>query len=258
MEDSEENLKKNKELYESGAISTTDYNKVKSQYEQDKLSYEKAVEDYNIKISNLNISLSDTYVRSPVNGIVGSRNIEQGEIIRTTVAAYVIIDPDPVIVEAQIPENIIGKVSIGQEAKIIIGSLNNKVYNSKVSSVGLLKSTSANTYPVEIKLDNKALELKPGMYSEVYIVLQKHSSIVVPKKVIMPEGDKKYVYVVNGTIAKRVEVTTGIVDGSIVEITNGLKQGDVVIIEGQSFVKDGIEVTIVTPEETGKADSAKK
>jgi len=111
-------------------------------------------------------------------------------------------------------------------------------------------SVAANTqgqYSLRINLDNKDGLLKPGMFASVTLkTATKDDVVVVPTDAVVFHGGRYVVYTADGNKAVEKEVETGLDNGQETEITSGLQEGDILIIKGQHFIKDGSEIKIVT------------
>jgi RND family efflux transporter MFP subunit len=104
---------------------------------------------------------------------------------------------------------------------------------------------------VEIRMENDQLLLKPGMFARVTLVTkQKNNTIIVPRDVVLGgKIDPYYVYVVNNNTAHKTLVQIGITQADQCEIVDGLKAGQVIVVNGMSFLKDGTKVEIVRIED---------
>lgn len=231
-------------LYEAGAISKDNFDNVEMAYNQAKLNYDQAQRDLNLNTKSLDASINDTIIRSPIDGIVASRNIEVGEM--TTATDFVIVKLDPMIVKTNVSEDVINQISVGDIVKVHIQS---KEYTGKISTISPVGINNGNVYPVDIQIENKDLLLKAGMFAEVYFEVEKaENQVVVPKNVILSKGNEDYVYVVEGDQPKKVVIEKGISDNGYVQILGGLKTGDTLVVKGQEYIEEGRPIKIVNQE----------
>jgi len=101
---------------------------------------------------------------------------------------------------------------------------------------------------IEIRLDNGQLLLKPGMFARVTLITNRKDNVVVVGRDVVLGGkisDEYYVYVVEGTIARKRFVKIGIAEAEKYEISEGLKAGEVLVVNGMHYLTDGIGVEIV-------------
>ncbi|MFO7154428.1 MAG: efflux RND transporter periplasmic adaptor subunit, partial [Caldicoprobacter oshimai] len=104
-------------------------------------------------------------------------------------------------------------------------------------------------YGVRVKIDNSPGKLRPGMFARAGLVLdKKENAVVVPKRAIVRQGDKAYVFVIKGGSVERREVQVGMDDGERIEVISGLKSGEQVVVKGQAYLKEGQEVNVVKQE----------
>jgi len=219
------------------------YSRLKKVYEQGSLTEIKWVEmQTNLsqaqslaRISKSNLDKCD--LRSPMDGYVGRRNIEIGMSAMGLESPFEIVDIDKVLIKISVPENEIGIIEKGQRAKIMVRALNNEEFDGAVESIGIVANTFSRTYSAKILVENPNLKLKPGMVCDVNLnVSSDNESLVVSVKSIdVNQKGKPYVYVVdrNNKNAVKQFVDLGNYRGNKVEITEGLNEGDIIIIEGK-------------------------
>ena len=120
----------------------------------------------------------------------------------------------------------------------------------KISLISPVLDQASRSAKVEIAIDNAALSLKPGMFAKVRIPVKIHqNAILLPRSAIIEDSAKQTqtVFVVADGRSKRRQVEMGLVDGSRVEITTGISEGEQVVIAGQHTLKDDEEVTVMNP-----------
>lgn len=241
-EEALKNFNNMKALYESEAISKTDFESAQTSYEKAKLSYEQAQRDLSSSLKSLDSSISDTIVRSPINGIVSERNIELGELTGAT--DFVIVNINSVLVKTNVPEDIINTLSPGKGVKINIQS---KEYIGRVSSISPIGLNNVNIYPVEIEISNKDFSLKTGMFADVYFEIEKmENQVQIPKKSVLTKGNEDYVYIVKDNSPKKVVIEKGLVDSGFVQIKKGLNLGELLVVKGQEYLQENSKITIVS------------
>ena len=124
----------------------------------------------------------------------------------------------------------------------------------KIWSQNIIPTTVNNTsslYTIEILVDNAEGKFKAGVSAEVEVSIEEESGVVtIPKKAIVEEDDKKYVYIVTKEKkASKVEVQTGIETATEVEIKNGVSDSDTIVIGGTSLIDDGTKLFPVVKED---------
>jgi cobalt-zinc-cadmium efflux system membrane fusion protein len=194
-------------------------------------------------------------VISPVDGIVGMVYLDQGAEVTPpspspSMGTHLIrvINMDQVKAVVNVVEEELGKIKMGQEAKIKVDAYPDKTFSGNVTLVSPLFNQLTRTTSVEITVPNPEFLLKPGMFAQVEIFLgKKDNLILIPAYTIIQEGEKKSVFVVadGKAISRNVEV--GISQNGWVEIKSGLSENDSLIVAGQYLVKTDEPVKVIAP-----------
>jgi RND family efflux transporter MFP subunit len=236
----EDTYQKNKVLYDSGAISQMQLEQYQVQRDTAKLQYETAA-------NMLNTLLARTMLKSPIGGIVITKNVQAGETVAPGTPVVSIVSMDPVILKGNIPEAMVELVESGQEVQVQVDALPGVAFKGKVSFISPVSVPTGQFFPVEISIANPEGVLKAGMTACSYIkVGSSGKRVAIPGTAVFERDGQKYVYVVSEGKAKRVPVITGLQDENYVEILEGLKTGEQVISTGANQVQDGDMVNIST------------
>lgn len=277
--DSKKTYDKNKDLYASNAISKSELDisenaviQAESALSDAREAYKVAVEsknvnkttaEENIKVMDISIKdLENSIARiaesqlSPIDGVVAAVNVDAGGFTSNMQPVCKIINPDKLQVRAKIKEYDIKNVSVGQKVRITGDAIDKeKNISGKVTAISPVATISRTTsgdetvIEVTITVDNPEGILKPGLNvtCDVYTV-DKKGVVVAPMEMITEDKDgNKLVYVVdkeNNTM-KETMVKLGINSDMTVEVLEGLKEGDVAIIEPQPMYKDGAKIRIL-------------
>ncbi len=193
-------------------------------------------------------SMDDCRLHSPADGIVGKRSMEPGMTAVPNVSAISIVKIDKVFAKVSVSESEISSVKKGSTATIKIGALNNAEFSGTVEEIGVMADPIAHTYKVKIAIANRNREIKPGMICNVTLAKSAITNVlVVPgNAVLVDEKGKSFVYAIDSVQNKAVRkyVTTGRLLKSSVEITNGLQNGEQVVVAGQQKLVDNSPVHI--------------
>jgi membrane fusion protein (multidrug efflux system) len=152
-----------------------------------------------------------------------------------------------------LPERFQSKVRKGQRAQVDLDALPGRKFTAVIQAVDPLLDTNGRSVGVRACIDNRQLQLRPGMFARVTPVFgERENAIVVPEEAVVPQGQKAYVIkVVDGAekdskVSQRVEVRVGIRRPGKVEIVEGLREGDTVVIAGQQRIqKDGSALRVL-------------
>jgi multidrug efflux pump subunit AcrA (membrane-fusion protein) len=173
-------------------------------------------------------------VTAPVSGVVNDRGVSLGDSVEPNTELFHIVDLSKVIVVAQVYEEDVGKVKLGQTARVTALSYPTNEFPGTVTFVGLELDPDTRTLPVWLTVDNPDGKLRADMFVKAAVLLAKNSDVLtVPKSAVLSDGGEKFVFVRTGDTFNRVDVQTGAEDDLNVEIKDGLVPGDEVVTEGQ-------------------------
>lgn len=248
------NYARTKTLHEKKLVSDTDYENATYQYEKAKSAYEKNQADL-VKVKT---NLGYAIIYSPIDGVVLSKAVEEGQTVAASFSTPTLFkianDLTKMQVVADVDEADIGQVEEGQRVTFTVDAYPNDVFEGEVMQVRLEATTTSNvvTYEVVVNAPNPELKLKPGLTANITIyTLEEKNILTLPSKalryvpnteilgegmelVAMPEneqvpGVKRSVWVKEGQVLREKPVVAGITNGAIVEIKDGLTEGEEVI-----------------------------
>ena len=196
-------------------------------------------------LQQLREQLGYTTIVSPIDGIVLSRDVEMGDAVSSILvmgsAATLVMtlgDINEVYVKGKVDESDIGKVYLGQSARIKVESFKDKTFTGKVTKISPMgvEKDNVTTFEVRVSITNPGGELKAAMTANAEVILEEHKGVLmVPEAAIMYDRDKKASIEVpdeKGKEGKRkVPVEIGISNGAKTELLRGLKEGDRVILQ---------------------------
>ncbi len=206
-----------------------------------KAQYEQALAGYNMAKSQLD----NTVVTSPITGIVATKNIVVGGFATSASPAMNVVDLTSVIIDANVPENIINKVKVDDTVEVIVESAGGATLEGAIITTSPVADARTQSYPIEIKIPNEDGVLKGGMFAEIRIVVDKaEDTLAVPLASIVNKDGKDIIYIVEDERVRQVEIQTGFINDKLVQVLDGVKENDVVVIKGQNFINDGTKVSI--------------
>lgn len=184
-------------------------------------------------------------VESPLSGVIGRVYVDKGTNVTTQTAVAVVVDIDRAKVHLDVPEKYLPQVSIGQQARVRVEAYPNEVFIGTVTRISPVVETETRTAPIEISIDNPGHRLKPGMFAGIQLLLETRKNVpAVMKEAIIGREPSTYVFAVNDGVAQMRDVKLGLSENDYVEVTNGLKAGDLVAVMGQERLRDGAAVSI--------------
>jgi len=247
LADAEREKKRIVTLYEAGSV--TEQNKDKAvtaaELAAARLDSAKAT------LELAQVDLRESTITSPIDGTVTKKYIDQGNLVRPGDPIVRVADMKTIKIIVAVAEKHADEVAVGTPAEIRVDALPGKVFDAQVYSVHPALDQQTHTIQVEIRLKNQELLLKPGMFARVMLITQRKDNIVVIPRDVMLGGkiDRYYVYVVENGIARKRFVAPGITEAAKCEITDGLKPGEMLVINGMNFLADGIGVEVVRIED---------
>jgi cobalt-zinc-cadmium efflux system membrane fusion protein len=174
-------------------------------------------------------------ITAPISGVVADREATIGESGQDAGKKIMtIVNGSSVLIAANIYEKDLDKVQQGQGVQVKVNGLPNRTFRGRISVIGATVQGDTRVVPVKAELDNADGALKPGMFAELEVLTDRTpvAVLAVPKAAIVETNDKKkIVFVQNGTAFQPTDVTLGRESGEFVEVTNGLFDGDRVVIQ---------------------------
>ena len=223
-----------KSLYQEGGLSQSDFETAELGYKVRKTNYE------NIK--------ENTILRSPISGFVTARNFDAGDMFSMSAPLFVVQQVVPVKLLVGISESEYTKVKKGDKVSLTVDAIPGRSFGGKIERLYPTVDAATHTFKVEVSVANTDRVLRPGMYARVTVNFGNMHHVVLPDQaVVRMEGTgQRFVYVLNADhTVSFVPVTLGRHIGSEYEITEGLEEGQLVVVKGQSTLKDGVKVNVL-------------
>jgi membrane fusion protein (multidrug efflux system) len=241
----ERDYNRNLELKQKGLVSATSI---------DNLMYELEAAKANWELARLQLSYTD--IRSPIAGTVtqrldhvkvGNTVTPVGGVIESADSSlFVVEDLDTLILRVNVPERELSKLSVGQPAELSLDAVPGRTFQGEIALISPSIDPATATFGVRIRVTETGGLLRPGMFARVAIVYErKLDALQIPRTALLDtEGPPKVFVVTDGKAAERA-VTLGLSNGAWIEVTDGLKDGEQVVVVGQGAVKPGAAVRVV-------------
>jgi len=250
------------QLKTQAALAKTTYERQKRLWEQkigSEIQFLQAKSNYEATenaVKQAQSQLGKSTIRAPFSGIIDDVIKDQGTVVAPGPGSEVfrIVNLSDMYITVDVPENNLGNISKGKEAKVYFPILGDTVI-SKIRQTGNFINPSNRAFSVEIPVPNKKGNIKPNLSARVSLNdYSSENAILIPQSIISEnaEGDQ-YVYVTvepdgDKAVAKRRIITTGKTQDSKVEVLSGIADGDRLIKEGARTVKEGQNVQILNTE----------
>jgi membrane fusion protein, multidrug efflux system len=203
-------------------------------------------------------SISDRVVRAPFAGMVSLRRISVGAVVTAGDEIAIVSDTSSIKLDFTVPETMLANVRVGQSIVAKAAAFPDVLFEGRIQAIDPVINPQTRTATLRAMLPNRGGMLKPGMLLNVTISSGARTSVAVPELALIREGDQSFVYTVGKDgKAKRLPVTTGGRDGTLVEITDGLSAGDRIVTEGVVKLSEGARVRTGSQERGPGAKSAR-
>ena len=203
------------------------------------------VQQDHANLKQLEEQLNYTTITAPIDSIVLSRDVEVGDAVSSILvlgsSATLVMtmgDTSEVYVKGKVDESDIGKVYLGQPARIKVESFKDKSFSGKVTKISPMgvEKDNVTTFEVRVSINNPGGELKANMTANAEVILEEHKAVLqIPEGAILYDKDKKASVEVpdpKGKEGKRkVAVNIGISNGAKTELLSGLKEGEEVVLQ---------------------------
>ena len=204
------------------------------------------IENRFVKKGEIIIALKDgENIVADFKGKIGKREIAQG-VLGSNSLIITLDDLKKIVIDIKIPENYVGILKPGLKAEVI-NSAFNKTFKGKVESISSRIDPSTRSILARIIVDNSNFEIIPGQLMSVKVIYDEINQIGVPESAVTIQGNTAFVYVVNTDIAEKKNIKMGKRNFGKVSVVSGINEGDMVISEGISKVRNKSKVKIINP-----------
>ena len=178
-------------------------------------------------------------------GKIGKREIAQG-VLGSNSLIVTLDDLKKIVIDIKVPENYVGILKSGLKAEII-NSAFNKTFKGKIESISSRIDPSTRSILARVIVDNSNFEIIPGQLMTVKIIYDEISEIGVPESAVTIQGNTAFVYIVKANTAEKKNIKMGKRNFGKVSVLSGINEGDMVISEGVSKVRNKSKVKIINP-----------
>jgi membrane fusion protein (multidrug efflux system) len=189
--------------------------------------------------------LDKTRIVAPFDGLVGLRNVSVGDYVAAGDPLVSLSQIDPLKVDFRVGEIHLPKVATGQSIDIEVDAFPGRRFAGEVYAIEPQVDVNGRAVVVRARLPNPDQALRPGLFSRVTLIVDRAAeALLVPEDAIVPQGDRHFVYRVEGGKALLTAVDIGERHATRVEIRSGLGRDAVVVTAGQLKLRDGVDVRL--------------
>jgi membrane fusion protein (multidrug efflux system) len=228
LDDAESQLRRLEDLSERGLSAASDLDVARS-----RAAAQQA------RLNSVVARLRDRLILAPFSGVLGFRQVSPGTLLSPNTPITSIDDISTIKLDFTIPETFIGAMRPG--AKVVAKSVSfpDRNFEGIVRTIGSRVDPVTRAVTVRAHVPNDDRVLKPGMLLTVEVVTAQHPALVVPEGAVFQVQNRAYVYTVDGQTAHQQQIEVGSRRFGIVEVLNGLSEGDLIVVEGIVKLRDG-------------------
>ena len=221
----------------------------------------KSSKAYRVQASNINgkLNLENRFVKkgekiltlkdgesliADFAGKVGKREIAQG-VLGSESLIITLDDLKKIVIDIKVPENYVSVLKTGLKAKVT-SSAYKKVFKGKIETISSRIDPSTRSILSRVIVDNTNFEIIPGQLMTVKVIYDEKNQIGVPESAVTIQGNTAFVYTVINDTAEKKNIEIGKRNFGKVSVISGLNEGDIVISEGVSKVRDKGKIKIIT------------
>ncbi len=200
-----------------------------------------------VKKGDVLIKLKSGNIIAPYSGVLGYTGLTEDILVSNNIFIITLDDNSTIYSDIKIPENYSASIKKGLPVEVKLSSFKNKTFAGEIDFVSSRINADTRSILSRIKIENNNLELISGSLLEVSVKFNLRNSLSVPDTSVMIEGDKSYVYKINGeNIANKTEVKTGLRSNKNIEIISGLTEGEIIVAEGLKKVRPKGKIKPIT------------
>jgi len=186
---------------------------------------------------------NDEQVVAEIEGKLGKREIAQG-VLGTDSLIITLDDLKKIVIDIKVPENFVSILKSGLKAEITSTAFNKK-FTGNIESVSSRVDPSTRSILARVIVDNSKFKIIPGQLLTVKIIYDEVQQIGVPESSVTIQGKTAFVYVVNGETVGKKNIKIGKRNFGKVSVLDGVSEGDKIVVEGVSKVRDKSKIKII-------------
>ena len=228
------------DLFDEGLISEQEFRPVQDTLADAKLEWERSV-----------LTETRSKLVTPISGLIlrlardeNDQPLPDGQLVSQGYVAAQIAPTDHLIADVDLVGRDVARAAPGQSTRVRHHALKDE-FDGEVIRLAPEVDPMTRTLRAEVRVDNRERKLRPGMFVEVTMVVDRREDVIVaPREAVTERGGKKVVFVLNGQRVDRRDVKIGLGDDDIVEILNGVEKGERIVVRGLETLTDGTRVRV--------------
>ena len=189
--------------------------------------------------------LQKTSIAAPFDGVIGLSDVTIGRYLAIGERIVNLEAIDPLKVDFRVPELFLGSLHVGQSVSINVDAFPKQPFRGEVYAIDPLVDVEGRAVRLRARVANPDGVLRPGLFARVQLTIdQRQNAMLVPESALVPQGQDRFVYRVSEGEVSFTKVEVGERSAGQVELTGGVKPGDIIVIAGQLKLFDGATVDI--------------
>ena len=202
-----------------------------------------AVEQQKAALALAKKALADTVVRSPISGAVKEKHSSRGSYLMVNGKIVTLVKINPLRLRADIPESSVAAVRTGQTINVTVDAFPNRTFTGRVVRIGPSLDEKTRALTVEAEVANSGNLLRPGMFAKSRLITSANApAVMVPQRAVVTVAGLSKVFVIESGKAVERVVKTGAADGDLIEIVEGVKDGEAVATSNLDKLQTGTAV----------------
>lgn len=242
LENAERRFRRITELRAQGATTADEYDQARTDLD----AAESDVQELEADVEFVREQIRDTVLHAPFDGVISQKLVDPGSFVQVGEHLATVYRIDPLEISFHIPERYLGRVTLGQQVEIVVAAHPDTRFEGEVHFISPAVREATRDVLVRAKIDNPDGRLTPGAFATAQLIIDERvDRPVTPEEALVATRAGYMVYLVNDLISERRNVRTGLREGGMVEILEGLEPGDRIVRVGHMRLSGGERVRIV-------------
>lgn len=213
----------------------------------DRIRFELETQRAAVELARL--ELGYTEIRAPISGVIAERLVRVGNLIQPNQPVFRVVSFDPLKAVLNVPERELARLRPDQPVLLTADALPGETFVGRVARVSPVVDAGSGTFRVTAEFRDALGRLRAGMFGRIAILQEvREQALVIPREALIVEDGTSSVFVLSGDSVERRALRTGVVDGAVIEVLEGLAPGEAVVTVGRTALRDGSPVLVVNRE----------
>jgi len=256
LNDADQKFQRATALLRQGVLPRQSYDEAEARYKSARAAYDLAVQgvdnlraqvaQYRASLELAKKKLNDSTIRAPFGGEIKERDVTKGQYLKVQTPVYIIVQVDPLRIRLKVPEKMAAWVKIGQAVTIQVEAYADRTFTGRITRINPSVDQQSRTFEVEAIIDNPQSLLKPGFFVKATIPSTKiEKGLFAAQEAVQYSYGIYKVLVVDGGTLKEKEVKVGERNGSDIEITDGISEGEMLALPDKGReLKEGTPIEV--------------